>query len=93
MTEKGGRVIINAKRFIVNMSNLIIFKFKVKNEKVMLVGKDKLKKITEFQSVASKDKLGKYSFKYFNKYFRYLTYSVILLNCHCKYFSEYFKVC
>ena len=44
MTEKGGRVIINAKRFIVNMSNLIIFKFKVKNEKVMLVGKDKLKK-------------------------------------------------
>ena len=58
MTEKGGRVIINSKRFIVNMSNIMIFKFKVKNEKVMLVGKDKLKKMfTEFQSVAGKDKL------------------------------------
>ena len=42
MTEKGGKVIINAKRFIVNVSNIIIFKIKVKNEKVMLVGKDKL---------------------------------------------------
>ena len=44
MTEKGGKVIINAKRFIVNVSNIIIFKIKVKNEKVMLVGKDKLQK-------------------------------------------------
>ena len=42
MTEKGGRVIINAKRFIMNVSNIIIFKIKLKNEKVMLVGKDKL---------------------------------------------------
>ena len=42
MTEKRGRVIINAKRFIVNVSNIIIIKIKVKNEKVMLVGKDKL---------------------------------------------------
>ena len=42
MTEKGEIVIINAKQFIVNMSNIIIFKIKVKNEKVMLVGKDRL---------------------------------------------------
>ena len=31
-----------------------------------------------FQSVAGKDKLGKYSSKYFDKYLRNLTYSVIL---------------
>ena len=42
MIEKEGRVIINAKRFMVNMSNIIIIKIKVKNEKVMLVDKDKL---------------------------------------------------
>ena len=42
MIEKEGRVVINAKRFMVNMSNIIIIKIKVKNEKVMLVGKDKL---------------------------------------------------
>ena len=42
MIEKGGRFIINAKRFIVNISNIIIIKSKVKNEKEMLVGKDKL---------------------------------------------------
>ena len=42
MTKKGGIIIINAKRFIVNMSNIIIFKINVKNKKVMLVGKDKL---------------------------------------------------
>ena len=42
MIEKAGRVIINAKGLIVDMSNIIIFKIKVKNEKLMLVGKDKL---------------------------------------------------
>ena len=41
MNEKGGRSIINAKSFIVIMSSIMIFKIKVKNEKGMLVGKDK----------------------------------------------------
>ena len=47
---------------------------------------------TEFQSVAGKVKLWKYSSKYFDKYFRNLTYSVILENVHWNIFSEHFKV-
>ena len=46
-----------------------------------------------FHSVAGKDKLWKCSSKYYYKYFRNLTYSVILENVHWKYFSEHFKVC
>ena len=46
-----------------------------------------------FQSVPGKDKLWKSSSKYFDKYLRNLTYSIILENVHWKYFNEHFKVC
>ena len=42
MNEKRGRFIVNTKSFIVIMPSIMIFKIKVKNEKEMLAGKDKL---------------------------------------------------